>query len=363
VSTSASTQILDTAVELTGISIVSATKTNDAPRLGTIYNPTTLAAGIPVWFHARQDGRYIGLFSERWTAATIGTAGPQTYSAHTESTVPSWVSFDPVTGSAGAVTDIPTLKTGTQELVAAVSRVDYLFTVGTLDDVAFIQHHRVASDGGLVLSGEETLDDVEGVVFSYGCYIDGDYLVVLGVDTDHKVHRARKHWSRIGTQDDAHRQWQFWGARGWYTASHRADVQGLLDTAVGPDPDNPVDPAGITRYTALLAAASLAPLTDTSGAALTSVGPISYAKFKDREWISVMSSDSAQFYSSRIADTAWRAEGAPVACDYLHLQPQLNANSAMLPEGHLAAMPYLSVDIDLTTDANALHVSWGLLGV
>ncbi len=59
--TEATAQVHESSADSAGVSIVTATRTVAAPQQGTIYNPATFAAGVPVWFHRLQDGRYIAI--------------------------------------------------------------------------------------------------------------------------------------------------------------------------------------------------------------------------------------------------------------------------------------------------------------
>ena len=326
-STEAARQVLDDSVDATGISIVTANRTVAEPRRGTLYNPTGLAAAEPVWFHPLQDGRWIALLSEVWSDATVSsTGGPQTYSEYTTSTTPHWVTFDPVHGAPGAVTEIPTGLSGTRDLAGACSRVDFIFTVGTLDGAALIQHHRIAPNGELILQGEEIAPNPDDILFGYGCYIDAREVVVFGANEDGHVYRARKSWGRIGIKTDVNEQWQYQGLKGWTT-----------------DPDD------------------LEPLRDTSGAEIVTTGPVSYGKIGDREYISVMTSTTAKFYSSRMVDRYWVSEASPLIADFLYLQPQLRPQS--VPDGARNAIPYVITEYDDTEEENSLQVSWGLLAV
>ena len=57
---------------------------------------------------------------------------------------------------------------------------------------------------------------VGGVTFDRGCYIDDEYLVVLGADADGKLFMARRRWGRIGQPDPTPRYtWEYRSAKGW----------------------------------------------------------------------------------------------------------------------------------------------------
>lgn len=325
--TEAAPQILSTTVDRQGLSVVTSTKTADHPRLGSIYNPVTLAAATPVWFHPLQTGRHLALLRERWTGGTIGTGGPQSYSAHTAILLPSWATVDPVTGSVEAIGEIPSRLSGERLLLGAVSRIDSVYTIGTLDAIAHIAQYRVDTGGQLILQAEEVVPAVGGVDFCAGIYIDGNNMVLIGLDDDGGVYRARKSWGRVGQQRGA--PWEYKGQRGWY-----------------------VDPV------------ELQPETTVAGIPFTSVETVSYAKVRDREWLVTHDGTNAHFWSSRMVDSVWRNNSVPdVACDWLYLQPQLDHNPDVLDSGVRAAVPWVATDSITTSGAQELRVAWGLLPV
>lgn len=339
----ATVQVLDTSIDRDGLSVVTTTKTAEEPRQGIIYHPTTLAAGVPVWFHRLDNGDYLALFGKYWNAATVGSGGPQTYSAHTEVTTPLWVRVNPVTGHTTEQGDIPSRLPGTRTLIDACSRIGYLFTLGTLDGVPFIQHHRIDDRGNLVLQAEEVLQTGE-VSWSAGLYVDGFYLVVIGFDADGGVYRRRKPWGRVG-QNNGRDPWEYRSAKGW----HASDDPVTLEPT---DPDDPPLPqTGGTR----MAQPESGPVT---------TGVVTYAKMGDREWLCVrVGGPKFEFWSSRKVDAAWKKAALEVTATAVHLQPQLQYNPAALPDGVDAVIPYVSTTTVTTTGANALQVSWGSLPV
>lgn len=324
-STEPTVQVLDTSYDMSGVSVVTATRTAAAQRRGSIYDPATLAAAIPVWFHPLRDGRFLGLFAERWHTASIGTGGPQSYSSYVETTAPSWMVFDPKTGSYSGVQEIPSRLEGTRDLSGAASRFDYLFTVGTIDDEALLQHHLISASGEVLLHNEEILPERNGVTFSYGCWVGDRYLTVVGTDDASRIYLARKRWSRIGdTTDPNWSTWEYKGERGWT-----------------PDP-------------ALMMAQ-----VDRGGQALVTSGPVSYAKLKNREFISVMTATDAKIYSSRDVEKDWFLEYQRPA-DYFYLQPQLYYNPTMIPPGKRVGVPYVVTDFIEIAGAQQLLVSWDM---
>lgn len=330
-------QVMDTAVDTAGISVVSATQTLAIPRRGSIYNPDTFAAAAPVWFHPMHDGRYLGLFSRYWNAATAAyNSGPQIYSAHTEVTDPSWAYIDPGTGATTGPSPIPSNSAGTRVLTAACSRGDYLFTLGTLDGNAWVQHFVFTRNGGLQLQGEEQVP----VNYTLGVYADGSHLWVFGAGTGGHLSLVRKNWGRIGISKDVSQQWQYRSASGWLT-----------------------DPA------------TSEPLLDTSGGFLPADGPCSMAVVRDRLVLSTTTHAAAAWsstsYTKRQVDSRWKLR--PVApidlgtdSTYLGggacLQAQLPANSATLT-GTQAGFTYVK-STKLVVSANTgILTEWGMLAL
>ena len=338
--TQAIPQVLDTSVDSFGLSTLSATMTADAPRAGSMYDPANLAAGVPIWFHARQDGTHVALFQSYWTGATVGASGPQSFTDHTEVATPTQVTVTAPGGGTSSLGPIPTRLPGSDLAInGAASRTDFLFTVGSLNGSAIVQHHRVSSNGVLMLASEESLPPVgdNNVLFSQGCYTEITHLVVFGTDSDGQLYQARRPWSRIGAPAGAD-PWQYRGSKGWLA-----------------------DPA------------SLVPI------GLSSAGPVSVTKSKDKRLISVVSSVttpttaySGLVYSARLADPfgSWKLQGDPVdlgdADTYLggglYLQPQLPRNpAAPLTPGFNNGVPYVSSVRSISDTAeHSILTAWGL---
>jgi hypothetical protein len=332
----ATVQVLDTSIDRDGLSVVTTTKTASTPRQGIVYHPATLAAGFPIWFHHLDNGDYLALFGTHWTAATVGSGGPQTYSSHTEVTTPMWVRVSPITGHTTEQGDIPSRLSGTRILLDACSRTGYLFTLGTLDGAPFIQHHRIDDRGNLVLQAEEMLPDTNGVHWSSGLYIDGFYLVIMGFDVAGGIYRRRKPWGRVG-QNNGQDPWEYRSAKGWHAT------------------DDPEDPPVPQTGGTMMLVPEVGPAT---------IGPVTYAKMGDREWLCVMKGGSvAEFWSSRMVDSAWKKAIPEASGTSVRLQPQLQYNPVALPDGADAAIPYVSTMAVTASGANALQVSWGSLPV
>lgn len=337
-STEATTQVLDTSVDAEGVSVISATRTVVAPRQGAMYNPVTLAAAVPLWFHRVQDGRYLAVLKSRWTAATqVYNNGPQLYSAYTETTIPAWTYVVPVTGNISTVLPIPSLRTGARVITAAVSRRDYLFILGTLDGEPFLQCFRTVPQGAMVLVGEETL--LPGL--TRGLYADRTHLHVYGADEGGYLVVSRKNWGRIGINTDTARQWEYRGPRGWYA-----------------DPSETV-----------------ALPTTVSGGRIKADGPVSVASFRDRLYLATVFNSSGTrqvlVYTARAVDD-WKfiqSFGTALGDNdtYLgagmQLQPQLVANRALMSDGVVTAFPYLTSKKVISGGNSGILTTWGLLEV
>ena len=340
--TDATVQVLATSVDSPGLSIVTSTMTAAHPRYGTAYTSTVLAGSVPVYFHPLADGTYLALLRTHWSAATmLGSEGPQSYSAYTSSSEPTWAVLHPATGSPGAPGTIPTRLSGytSRRLNGACSRVDFLYTVGIVDGVGYAAWHRVTRNGAILLMAEETLAVTAGsVTFGYGCHLDGDFLVVIGLGADGAIYQARRRWSNIGSPSTAD-PWFYRGPRGWLA-----------------------DPT------------TLSPLTDAAGATLHSSGPVSTAQMWGRTWMTTVTHTggayAAQLYRTRTAGT-WATDGDPIAlgtdAEYLggtvFLQPQLPNNPAALAVGVTTAIPYVSSRSVHSGGAYTLDTQWGLWAI
>jgi hypothetical protein len=204
-------QSLDTA----GVSVATTTLDTLDPRTGQVYNPTSLAAGEPVWFHPLTDNRFVALFSRRLHTATPASpqpGGPLVYSAATETTTPCWAVIEPGSGAMTGLADIPTETEGVRVLSAAVSRGGYLFVLSRIGDEALLQHFRVGTGQSMVLQGEEIVPGGLGL----GLHIERNDLWVFG-SKNGKLTVARKDWGRIGQRDSINPflRWRYRTARGW----------------------------------------------------------------------------------------------------------------------------------------------------
>lgn len=327
-------QVLDSSVDAAGLSIVSAQMTADDPRRGSMYNTVVMAAAVPIWFHPLQDGNFIALLRSRWINATVG-AGPQSFTAHTEVVTPSWATVNPPTGHTTTLGSIPTLLPGGGRVInGAASRIDFLYTVGSLDGLALVQLHQVNPQGRIVLASEELLPVSNGVTFDKGCYIDGNYLTLFGTDGAGMLYQARRPWPRIGQPNTTGvDSWTYRGPKGWTAKTSEMESIGLH-----------------------------------------SFGPVSVAQFKDRLLLSTVAGDhTTRVFTCRVVDP-WRSwkllgngpdlggdGGAAYLGGGMYFQSQLDRNLAQtLPPGATAGIPYLS-STKVTAGADeSINTVWGL---
>jgi hypothetical protein len=225
-------QVPPQSVDTAGVSIATTTLDTLDPRPGQVYNPTSLAAGEPVWFHPLTDNRFVALFSRRLHTATLASpqpGGPLVYSAATETTTPCWAVIDPASGVMTGLADIPTETEGVRVLSAAASRGNYLFVLSRIGDEALLQHFRVGTGQAMILQGEEIVPGGLGL----GLYIERNDLWVFG-PTDGKLTLARKNWGRIGQVDSPNPflRWRYRTTRGWsFDVDDLAPVGGDIPTS------------------------------------------------------------------------------------------------------------------------------------
>lgn len=255
--TETTVQVIPSSADVSGMSVVTASRHQAAPRSGLIYNPATLAAAVPVWFHPRPDGRYIALFARRLTDAALSSAtinGVLLYTGYEVADEPCWATVGPRTGDVRPVELIPSEQPGIRRLIGAASRGPYLFTLSrykkSLDDdetYALLQNFRV-TNLGVTLLGEELVPRDLG----QGIHCDRRHLWMFGTDGNGKLAVARKSWARIGTNADANpvMNWQFWGKGSWNT-----------------DPDQ------------------LSAITDERGQPIPLDGPCSLARYRDTYYL------------------------------------------------------------------------------
>jgi hypothetical protein len=364
VASTTTAQVPPGSLDTAGISITTATPSGSNPRAGTIYNPITLSAAQPVWFHPMFDGRYLMINSRTWNAATPA-GGIGYYSGYTESVVPSWVIVDGASGATASVPNYPVIpfkNLVTQATVtAATSRhPGYLFLLHSVmisgQSQAILQIMSIATSGAVTLTQEEILPtvalDSETVLFDRGLQYADPYMIVYGSDSSGTVYTIRKPWAKIGINTQLNPTTQTHGAPG------ATEVAWSYYTGVGYSPDS----------------TQLAPLTSADATSLTTQGPISTAMINNQLLITTVA-DNAGTYTGQVWSSrkgrpitplvSGIALGSSSAGTYLggglQLQPTLSA--VTVPSGASAAIPYV-VSRKLTADgSDSLANVWGTFPV
>lgn len=223
-STQRTQQVESDSLDTFGISIATAPKDPLNSRRGSLYGLDTLLQGNLIHSHLRGDGTVLSIFS----STVQGTTGssPEYLTDSTYSEGPVWVNYDPSTGSQltfhglTVPREIPcsVASDGVEyTLQGACSRRDLLYTLLTLDGRSFVQPFglsRVAFElKGEYVEGVQTSD--EEVFFDRGCFLDKQYLVLIGRGlSTGKVYLCRKLSRRIGSLRD---KWEYQSESGWFT--------------------------------------------------------------------------------------------------------------------------------------------------
>lgn len=216
-------QIANDSLDSLGISVVTSLKDSDRINSGSIYNSSSLAAGVLVHNHLMNDNTVLSLFGTHLIEATVYSA-----SEYTDFTIvedPVWVAYHPTTGVPvhgqwSRAQIVPTTQNYTsRSLRAACSRRNYLYALQRLDNKPYLQFFNLDQSANLL--GEEFVPIIETedeeIKFDNGCYISGNYLVLIGEgQSTHNVYLSRKEWSRIGVGKFA---WEYSTDTGWSSDS------------------------------------------------------------------------------------------------------------------------------------------------
>jgi hypothetical protein len=370
VSTSPVVQIPTTSLDANGVSIVAGPKSLLTQQAGQIFNPTTFAAGVPVYFHPLGGQRFVGLYSQRWYGATSIATDPNYYSAYSVDSNPNWIGFDGTMGSTFQVSgqagfNPPTNTPGTLTLTAGASRSNtYIYTLNTVvngsNTTALVQNFHVANVGSVRLIAEETIPNAtvggSTVLFNQGLEFSTPYLYYAGTNSSNQVFLARKNWGAVGQSGPPPTR---------LTAPKGTSPPGsswTYQTSTGWSGDN----------------TQAMPLK-TVGGIMTSVGPISFGSYRDRTFISTVhvsgSTVTGQVYVSRGLYDTWQPVGSPIALGtigttYLgggvQLQPALQAsptNVIVTSAANVTAIPYVTAVKATVSGNSSIVVTWGLLPV
>ena len=350
--TRASQQVPSYSYDDDAVSVSVSNRSSSDPRPGSFLSGD-FAAVSPVYFHNLGGGKYFGVFSRRWHSVSYphGASDPNMFSSYAEDTTPSWAIFDGKNGHRSIIpghgsNNITTNVSGTRTLSGACGRANsYLYVLqsctsgGTTNGV--ISHYFINPVIGQVnLLGEETIPNAtvngETVVFDRGVKYGPTYLNFVGHGlTSGKMYLSRKNWGRIGT---AASPIEYQGAKGWLT-----------------------DPS------------TAAPLVDSTGTPLTTAGPVSFADYQGRTWMSTTQNSSgvmtSQIYSSAGLWEGWTPQGQPyplgtTGSSYLggtaHLQPSLRANQARVGATSVSGIPVCWATKSSSGSNSGISIHWDL---
>lgn len=218
------------AIDLVGVSALTAARTVEDARRGAIYDSLALAAVAPLHVHPLPDGRYLLIYSRRWYDATVSDTDPGGYTGFSEDLAPGWRILSAPTGlrQTPHLTPAPAAAADTVALTGAVTQAAdslFLLSSATTDgDTAGVVAHWWANSTTAQLSclAEETVPGTDAVVFDKGLWLVPPHLLVFGADADGTLYLARKPWTRIGTTATSARtapdpRWTYLGTAGWST--------------------------------------------------------------------------------------------------------------------------------------------------
>ena len=332
-STYAPDQIPAGSYDNSAVSIVVSNKSASDSRRGMFFDDEFVVAS-PIHFHDMGNGQFVGVFSERWHTVTASSSDPNLFDSHVADTSPSWVAFDGTNGHHGSIsgqygnTPPTNVSYDSRIVVGACSRANsylYMLQSYTKDEKTFgvVSHFHINPVTRQVnLMGEESFpnivvgeeDEEETVIFDRGITYSSLYLNVAGRDSLGRIYMARKNWGSVAKRNDPI---EYQSDKGWTQEPSR-----------------------------------IVPLKDSDGD-LISVGPVSFAEYRGRTWVSVVQSGeagavSARIYMSRGLWDAWTPKGSPYGLgvmgeSYLggtvYLQPALRINAARFDDFSVTGVP------------------------
>lgn len=331
-----------------GISISVSDRQASAPLHGSFCD-SDFATAVPVHFHNLDGTKFIGLFSQRWHAAPRTTTDPNSFSSHTVDSSPSWAAFDGLNGHhysiAGQYGPNPTTKVSydSRVLTGACSRNStylYLMQRYTSGGATFgvVSHFHINPlTWQMNLLGEEVISDItvgsQKVSFGQGIKYEDPYLIFAGTDASGNVYLARKNWGYIGGPQKT----EYQSGRGW-----------------SQDPSQAL------------------PLKTSTGASLTSAGPVSFGSYRSKTWISVLENNSgemtAKIYGSSGLWDSWAIEnsasynlgtsGSTYLGGTVCFQPVLRPNTARVSETCISAIPIVYAVRNVSN--TSINIKWDL---
>jgi hypothetical protein len=363
-------QVLSSAVDLLGASIVTATRNATSSRLGAFYDNTTIAAGAPVHIHQISSTQMLAAFSRRWTTATPSTSNPGFFSDYTEHTTPSWFILGP-SGARTLIDNTPVIPIVTPVDSAVLNAgtsvgTPYLYLLHSVTQGAqtsgLLQHFRVATGGRLVPVAEEVIPNLsaQGVSFDKGISTARGYLTVYGTDSDGHVFTARKRWSAVGVNSFTSARnpagggslaWQFGTGSGWDPNPVNAAPEPGLRS------DGPLSAAGWrkTLYLSTVQAAS-------GGNMNAQI----FTQLRTRSWVPL--GTPIQGWDPGAVTAAKVPLGSTADGSYLggtlQLQPSLGVPPTIInTPASETAFPYLTTTKVVTGVEHSLQVAWNALQI
>jgi hypothetical protein len=359
--------------------VSTATPSATSGRLGTVYDPTTLAAAVPIHYHpytntslGGQD--FLMLANQIWSPATVSSGHPGQYSAFTPVNTPSWVMVNAASGTKSLINGsvgIP-MKTpvSSATLTAAVSRGnDQLWTLNSTSAGAVVQHWHVNTAVNTVTPlAEETIPTGshggESVLFDDGLHWSAStapYTHAYGTGSSTgAIYSARKAWSQVGhvalpatVARPQTTQWEVWTGSGWdpdFTKASPLTSQGVPITSAAPLSFGHYGNTGI-------GGASLRPKTTgyTFMSTVTKTGS-SYAA-------QLYSSLGGRDWAPYLAPIALGASGSTYTGANIQLQPQIGPNASLISSTSATAIPYVYTTKTTTGGNSSLNNIWGLIQV
>ena len=349
--TSAPNQVPLDSYDDSAVSIVVSDRSATDSRPGSFFT-SDFAAVSPVHFHALGGGRFFGVFAERWHTTTrpSGASNPNLFDSYEVDSQPSWAIFDGINGNRypipgqSAINPETSISHDTRSVVAACGRTGnylYLLQSFTSSGTTFgvIAHYHINDLTGEVnLVGEQAIPNIEidseTIVFNRGVKYNITYLTFVGTDSSGKIYYARKNWGTIGRAGKI----EYQSDRGW-TEDH----------------------------------SKIAPLKASSGYLVTH-GPVSFADYRGKTWISTVQNNSgtmtAQLYTSSGALwDHWKPDNYPYplgeeGSTYLggtaYLQPMLRGNPSVVAPTCITGLPMVYATKVIDGDNEGIKINWDL---
>lgn len=324
----------------------------------TAYVPLTLAAASPVWFHPLANGEYLWINSRQWTNATV--VSPGVYKKYQETVGGMWTILNTAKRSVAPVSSWPVVMpldsaSDTCRIVGCASRAPvYLYALSACTDgsstYGLLQHYIVSSQGTIDPISEEILNFGDNIAFTAGVTLRGSAVLVYGTDSQNQVYIARKSWAKVGVNNPYNfiyrgsssfaevlgtpENWEFYTGDGW--SQNYGDI---------------------------------GPLNTKGGEPLTTVGPMSFARYRNKQIMTTVSFSgeiySANFWSStqgrpfQLEQTVEIGTESQYVGSGVQLMPEVAPNPVMAAQCK-NTIPYCFTTKVGSIGAESLSVQWGL---